>query len=284
MTQILQTPPSPLPIYLKAAMTAGRKPPPGVSLPPLQVALMNVRTDPARLDAYRQVCGLAEAPGLPLTYPQIAATGLHMHLMTQPQFPFPLLGLVHVRNRIRQTRPLGVDEAYDLHVSLGEVREARAGLEFDLLTEARVGDEAVWEASTTVLYRNRKPAAAGGKPPPPPADTTLSEYRSFAAPADIGRRYARVSGDYNPIHLYPVTARLFGFSRAIAHGMWSLARCLGELEAELARTPRELEVQFKQPLLLPARLALKFRAQGDQISFALLSSSADKVHLSGSLG
>jgi hypothetical protein len=161
MTQTLQTPPSPLPIYFKAAMTAGRKPAPGVSLPPLQVALMNVRTDPARLDAYRQVCGLAEAPGLPLTYPQIAATGLHMHLMTQPQFPFPLLGLVHVRNRIRQTRPLGVDEAYDLHVSLGTVREARAGLEFDLLTEARVGEQAVWEASTTVLYRHRKPAAAG---------------------------------------------------------------------------------------------------------------------------
>lgn len=282
MTQTLTAPPSPLPIYLKAALTAGRKPPAGVVLPPLRVSLQGLRTDPARLDAYRQVCGLAERAWLPLTYPQIAATGLHMHLMTQPEFPFPLLGLVHVRNLIEQTRPLGVDEPYDLHVGLGEVREARAGLEFDLRTEAQAGGEPVWQATTTVLYRNRKPEGGKGRPPAP--EPELSEYRSFAAPADIGRRYARVSGDYNPIHLYAATARLFGFPRAIAHGMWSLARCLGELEAEIARTPGRLEVQFKQPLLLPARVALKFRADGDRIRFALLSSGADKVHLNGSLG
>ena len=52
-------------------------------------------------------------------------------------------------------------------------------------------------------------------------------------PADLGRRYAAVSGDHNPIHLYPLTAKAFGFPRQIAHGMWTKARCVAAMENRL---------------------------------------------------
>ena len=58
----------------------------------------------------------------------------------------------------------------------------------------------------------------------------LMEVTRWKAPADIGRQYAKVSGDYNPIHLSAVSAKLFGFPTAIAHGLWNKARTLAALE------------------------------------------------------
>lgn len=66
---------------------------------------------------------------------------------------------------------------------------------------------------------------------------------------DTGRRYGAASGDRNPIHLYPLTARLFGFPRAIAHGMWTVARCLAAHGAPEAVTVRRAD--FKAPVLPP---------------------------------
>lgn len=277
LTQI----PAPLPLYLKAAASGRRKPAPDVSIPPLETGLASLRADAKLLAAYNAVCGFTPGETLPITYPQVMATPLHMHLMNQPGFPLPLLGLVHLRNHIRQTRPLRADEDYRVRVATGESRQGRAGLEFDLLTEFFSGEERVYEATTTVLYRNVKPS--GNKPKPPAPEANLAEYRSFDAPADIGRRYARIGKDYNPIHLYAFTAKMLGFPRAIAHGMWSLARCAALLESELGAPARELSVQFKQPLLLPGKVAVRYRSEGDSLAFSLLSRSADKVHLSGSL-
>ena len=74
-------------------------------------------------------------------------------------------------------------------------------------------------------------------------------------------RYAAVSGDVNPIHLHPLTARVFGFPRAIAHGMWTAARALAALQGRL---PDALtyDVGFGRPLLLPSTVELLTRAAG----------------------
>jgi acyl dehydratase len=204
-----------------------------------------------------------------------------MHLMAQPQFPLPMLGIVHVRNLIEQKRPLRVDEAYAVSVQTGDSRRVKAGLEFELLIEYRLDGESLYRCVMTVLHRIAGPKQASAKPPAPPVQ--LADYLTFEAPENQGRRYAAVSGDYNPIHLYAPTARLLGFKRHIAHGMWSLARCAALLQGQLGREPSVLDVSFKQPLFLPAKVALKYQRQGEAIDFALLARNADMVHLSGSL-
>ena len=100
----------------------------------------------------------------------------------------------------------------------------------------------------------------------------------------LPHRYAGASGDFNPIHLYALTAKAFGFPRAIAHGMWSLARAAALLESARGGRARTLSVQFRQPLLLPGKVALKFDASGKSGEFALLARNSDKVHFSGTLG
>lgn len=281
MSEVLSAPPSSLSLFLGSARTLGRKPARKPQLPSLSVQLNGVRANGARLAAYNAVCGYADSEFLPITYPQIMVWSLQMHLLAKPEFPLPMPGLVHLRNHTEQTRRLRSDETFDVLSRVGESREVRAGLEFDLVTEFTSDGAVVSRSVMTTLYRI--PAPKGHARPAPPPAPQLAEYRSFDVPADQGRRYAKVSGDYNPIHLYPLTAKLFGFPRAIAHGMWSLARIASSLEADLGRPPSVLEVQFKQPLLLPGKVALKFQRNGTAIDFALLARNSDKVHLAGSL-
>jgi hypothetical protein len=276
----LQQMPAVLPIYLKAA-TSRRKPEGKPSIPPLSATVDNVTVEPARLAAYNEVCGFANDETLPITYPQVLAASLHMHLMSQPEFPLPMIGLVHVRNHIEQARALRIDESFGVSVRLGESREVPAGQEFDLVTEFSVGEEQVWRALTSILHRVPGPKTKSGKPPV--AESRIAQYYSFDAPADTGRRYAKVSGDYNPIHLSALSAKLLGFQRAIAHGMWSLARCAALLSEPLGRAPKALDVQFKQPLFLPGRVAVRYNKAGDGVTFSLLARNSDKLHLTGSM-
>jgi acyl dehydratase len=95
-------------------------------------------------------------------------------------------------------------------------------------------------------------------------------------PGDIGRRYARVSGDANPIHLHPLTAKALGQPAAIAHGMWTKARCLAALEGSLPEA-YTVDVRFKLPLRLPARAAFSY-AGG---AFAVHDARTGKPHLDG---
>ncbi|MDR3416790.1 MAG: MaoC/PaaZ C-terminal domain-containing protein [Nevskia sp.] len=275
--------PATLPSFFKAGLSATRRARGTPSLPDWEERVRAVRVDRVRLDAYCALCGLPESAELPILFPQVLATPLFLDLMTRPGFPLPLLGLVHVRNEVAQQRPLRADETFDLSIHIGQGREVRAGFEFDLVMKATpVESEPVWTATMTVIHRGPKQPSQGPKGPPQ-VDGRLSEYVTLAAAEDTGRRYARISQDYNPIHLHALTARLFGFPRAIAHGLWSAARCLALLQQRLPAAPRAYSVQFKQPLLLPSRAALRFAVEQGEVDFALLSTNSDKVHLTGSL-
>ena len=280
MSLTLSQMPNPMLGMLKAAGTFTRKPRGEIQLPKLESSLTTLAIDAAHLKAYRDICGFADNGALPIPYPQVIAAPMHIHLMGQPQFPLPLLGLVHLRNKIMQTRPLSPTEGYGVKVALGEGRQTDKGFDFDLLTTfSDAQGVQVWSAVTTILFRNR-PLGGGAKKPPPKVDANISEYAVVKAPADIGRRYGAIAGDRNPIHLYAVTAKLFGYPRAIAHGMWSLARCAAVAEAKLSQPVRELSVQFKQPLLLPGKAAVKVVTSGKGADYSLLGDGG-KVHLTG---
>jgi len=220
---------------------------------------------------------------VPMPYPQVHAIGLQMHLLTQKQFPLPLIGLVHLKNRIVQERELQADETLGMSVALVDDHATDRGREFDLQTTCTDGSgRAVWTAVATVLHRGK----SGGKKrrgPPREEEGHLSEYHAIEAPEDIGRRYGRIAGDMNPIHLYPLTARLLGFERHIAHGMWTLARSCALVQPHLGRAPRELVVQFRQPLFLPGRAALRYGPSGEGYDFTLVGRDGGKTHLNGSL-
>ncbi len=274
--------PSTAPLFWKAALSSRRKPGESPEIPGNSVTLKGFALQGEHIAAYNRVCQLPEG-SLAITYPQVVAAPLHMHVMTQPNFPLPLVGLVHLSNRITQKAALSAGTPYDVRVQVGPSRRSKLGIEVDLITDYLADGEAQWSAVTTVLHRV-KSGERGSKSTPAVAPGAVSaQYVPFEVPEDTGRRYAPVAQDFNPIHLYPLTAKFLGFDRAIAHGMWSVARCLGLLLPDYGGLPAQLDVQFRQPLLLPGRVTLKQMRRVDGVDFELLAREGGKTHLSGRL-
>ena len=229
--------------------------------------------------AYRKVCGFADSPILPATYPHILGFGLQMQLLTDNSFPFPLLGLIHLSNRIRIHRPLGGVSELSIAVHTQNLKPHPKGATFDLITTVEDSLGLLWEAESRMLCRGVK---LEGEPEDDaqPSPTQVSELTRWKAPADIGRRYARVSGDYNPIHLSALTAKLFGFPQAIAHGLWNKAHTLAALGEHLPAANIEISVEFKKPVRLPGEVTLLTSAAGSSGEL-WLKGAGDIEHMVG---
>ncbi|MFF2125245.1 MaoC family dehydratase [Streptomyces olivochromogenes] len=264
-----------IPLLARGALFSPfKRPCPDAHVPPTRLVLPDVRIDLARLATYERVCGFATgADALPVTYPHVLGFPLAMRIMASRSFPLPLLGLVHTSIEITQRRALAAGEAYELGVRVAGLEPHRRGTQACVVTEASVNGEVVWESRSAYLARHRttgEPTSTsprdsdGGEPLPVRAEWRLG--------GDVGRRYGAASGDRNPIHLHPLTARLFGFPRAIAHGMWTVARCLAEYGPQQAVGVR---AEFRTPVQLPG--AVTYAAQGP--SFELRT--GDRVHLTG---
>lgn len=268
------------PLLLRGALLSPfKRPRPNAPLPDDHPTPTSIRPSPAHLDAYSRLCGYETTPHtLPLTYPHVLSFPLAMRLMSAPRFPLPLLGLVHTSIEITQHRALTTEDTLELSVQATRLTPHRRGTEATLVTEARVDGNPVWTSSSTYLARHRTntsttPGEATGESAPLPA------LADWPLPRDLGRRYGAVSGDRNPIHLYPLTARLLGFPRAIAHGMWTVARCLAEYGTPEAA---HVHVDFRAPVLLPGTVT--YAAAGP--SFELRGSgngNGSKIHLTGTI-
>jgi acyl dehydratase len=269
--------------------------------PDTQLWRAGVEIDRTHLAAYDRVCGFTLSDTLPPTYPHVLAFPLAMELMAAGDFPFGALGLVHVGNAIEQLRPLRADEPLDLLVWSERLAEHPRGRTIDVVAEASLDGEPAWRDRSTYLHREKGgegtvppgaakgPARAEGTVPPGAAKgssrqagTVPTPNAVWDVPGDTGRRYAAVSGDRNPIHLHGIPARLLGQPGAIAHGMWSKARCLAALEGHLPEA-YTVEVAFKLPVRLPGKVAFSSWREEDRRRFALHDARGGKPHLDGTL-
>ncbi len=234
----------------------------------------------AHVDAYAAVCGFPTKDTVPLPYPHLLAFPLHMAIMTDSAFPAPAIGTVHLENSITAHRSIAVGESLTVGARVGAPLPHPKGTTYEFVTEVRVGADLVWESTSTYLRRGRgdESAGTGTSFPDAPASGTV-----WSLPGDLGRRYAAVSGDHNPIHLYPLTAKALGFPRQIAHGMWSMARCLAALENRLPDAVR-VEVAFKRPIILPGQVAFGSVPVADGYAFSLSNPKTGAPHLAGLSG
>ncbi len=297
-TRTLDSSPSILPLYARAAaplipgasrlpFVPGR----GNDVPDLELSLAGVRPDPDAVAAYSRVCGFTLRDALPPTYPQVLAFPLHMAVMADGSFPFGAVGLVHVENRIVQRRPIELGEELKLVVRPTPLKPHKRGQTFSLVTEAQIGSETAWESTSTMLHRQKPQKPADGpktglygaksahRPLEEPELTASAEWRLGG---DLGRRYAAVSGDRNPIHMHSLTAKPLGFPGAIAHGMWTKARCLAALEGRLPDA-FAVEVSFRKPIRLPGKVEFLSDAGDEEIHFAVRDAKRQTPHLDGTV-
>jgi acyl dehydratase len=278
---VLDTAPAMPALFARAALTARGR---GGELPDTRLAREGVTVDPADVARYAEVCHFPLADSLPVTHPHVLTFPLQVALMTDRAFPLALPGLVHVRNLIEQVRPIGVGEALDLEVWAERLAPHRAGATVDLCASVSAGGAVVWRARSTYLARG---ATAPAGAPATDVDVEVGAVERMVAqwrvPDDAGRRYAKVSGDVNPIHLSGLTAKAFGFKRAIAHGMWVEARAVAALSGRLPDA-MTVDVAFRKPLFLPSTVTLSTaEVPPGGWDMAVRNAATDTEHLVGTV-
>ncbi len=255
----------------------------GHGIPNIAVKVSGVPIDRERLNKYREVCGFSDNGILPITYPHILAFPLHMEILVNKHFPYKAMGIVHLSNKITQLKPIKQSASLDIHTFLKDIETNDKGDVITIATEVSHGKDLVWTSESQFLKRSKQTKVKKGAPQQAEPLPEQIKRATFKAPINIGRIYGKVSGDLNPIHLFPASAKLFGFKRHIAHGMWAKAYCLSHLEQYIQATPVTVDVSFKTPIFLPNKVVFSYYPEGDNVSFYLKDSNNDKPHITGSI-
>jgi acyl dehydratase len=276
------TQPSGLMNLVRAAAGALPFVPRGDTLPDRTLTVDELTIDPANVAAYANVTGLRFGDAVPLTYPFALTFPTVMSLVTGFDFPFAAMGSVHIENHITQYRPILVTDAVSVRVHAENLREHRRGLVVDIVTDVNVGNERAWHQVTTFLHQQRTSLSDEPKPPqkkrpkPVPPNAVLR-----ITPGQI-RHYASVAGDHNPIHTNSIAAKLFGFPTVIAHGMFSAAAVLANIEGQLPGAVK-YSVRFAKPVVLPARAGLNVDRTSDGWQLTLRHLTTGDPHLTGTV-
>lgn len=254
----------------------------GDSLPNRTLTVDELRIDRSHVAAYAAATGLRYGDAVPLTYPFVLTFPTVMELITSFDFPFAAMGSVHVENRIVRHRPISVTDTVDYTVHAENLREHRKGLLVDVVTDIRIGNDQAWHQVTTFLHQQRTSLSGEAKPEPPkqpkmpPPNVILR-----ITPGEI-RHYASVGGDRNPIHTSTIGAKLFGFPTAIAHGMFSGAAVLANIEGRIPDAVT-YAVKFGKPVMLPATAGVYLDRVSDGWDISMRNLSKGYPHLTATI-
>jgi len=256
----------------------------GAAIPELAAKWPGAKADQAAVQAYREACAFEADGRLPITYPHVLTSAMHLSLISHPEFPLSALGSVHSRNHILQHYAIDETAAMDLYCRIAESRVVKQGMEFDITTEVDVEGSRAWESVSTYLIRGKY-----GEPQEPPEWTRLPGLpdgdlvAEWPVPKGMGKRYAKITGDYNPIHVSKLLAKIFGFRRDIIHGMWSAAKCLTALPPLAADHPLRFDAAFKGPVFMESTVSLKAQSGEDRHRFDLFCGGNPRPVLQGLL-
>lgn len=254
----------------------------GNHLPTRTVDIEELPIDRTNVAEYAAVTGLRYGNAVPLTYPFALTFPAMMSLVTGFDFPFAAMGSVHVENHITQYRPIAVTDTVGVRVHAENLREHRKGLLVDLVTEVSVGVDIAWHQVTTFLHQQRTSLSDEPKPPPQKQPKLPPPSAVLRVSPGLIRRYAVVGGDHNPIHTNPIAARLFGFPTVIAHGMYSAAAVLANIEARLPDAVK-YSVKFGKPLVLPGTAGLYINEGHDGWDISLRNVAKGYPYLTGTV-
>ncbi len=274
--------PSMVPAYAKVLLS--KKPyiaPEGTCIEPVQLTVKKVRLSSSHLKRYNEICG-APAGAIPPAYLHVLAMPLHMQLFIVKNFPVKVLGLIHLRNTIRVLGNISLSAPLSLGVFCDTMRLTDFGQEYDFTTRYEQDGRLVWEEVSTMFARGNTAPKEGTKRPSiersaHPEAGTSTETLEIAE--NTGWRYAKISGDFNPIHLTARTAAMFGFKQAVAHGMWSLGRCLGSASRQLPTGNMQIDTQFKLPVYLPSQALARTWPVDSGVDISMCTPRGDRLHL-----
>lgn len=233
---------------------------------PDRVVREEVHPDPEKAAAFSHLVGDVAGTYLHPGYVHTLGFPLTMRLLTEKDFPLPLLGMVHISNTVTTTRGIRLDDTLEIIASIDGVRPHYAGTLVDSMLRVSVDRTEVFTDHSEYLVRGSD--FGGERPDRPEREPFVPPAQSAAwkLAGNAGRTYADVSGDRNPIHLTKISAKLFGFDRPIVHGMYSASRAFSAAGVSAAR-PLTWFVGFDAPIKLPGTVAFSTSRAGGRVEY-----------------
>ena len=249
----------------------------GQPFPFLSNYVNGVQIEKKHLLAYQKLLGFEQNEQVPPTYLSMLGFPMILRLMTHADFPMKAMGQVHLSNEISVFKNFPMHQAITLTAGINNSRVTSRGVEWSVELIAKADGELVWSSESTMLHRCKTGVRRQGLP----VIVRAGESQTWAIDGGMGRRYASVSGDYNPIHLSAISAKLFGFKKAIVHGMWSKARCLAVLKDQLPESGYRVRANFHRPLFLPSNVLFYSERKADMTSFSIFNQTGEQAHMDG---
>ena len=229
-----------------------------------------------------------EGAPLPPLFPTTWETTRALELFAELDPPLPVGGIVHLESEILCLRPIRHGDTVRCRVELERAERVRKGLRLTVTARNWTAAGQLCSQSTaTFLARSRAPRDERPHEPrsEPEGPESWEPLASWVLPPGAGRRFARATGDYNPIHLWGWTARPFGFTRPILHGFCTAAMTAHALvEGPLQGDPgalRRLRIAFRAPILLPAHTRLWVGEAAGQRWFRVTDDAGETLHAHG---
>jgi len=249
----------------------------GQPFPFLSNYVKGVQIEKKHLLAYQKLLGFEQNEQVPPTYLSMLGFPMILRLMTHADFPMKAMGQVHLSNEISVFKNFPMHQTITLTAGINNSRVTSRGVEWTVGLIAKADGELVWSSESTMLHRCKTGLRRQGLP----VIVRAGESQTWAIDGGMGRRYASVSGDYNPIHLSAISAKLFGFKKAIVHGMWSKARCLAVLKDQLPESGYRVRANFHRPLFLPSNVLFYSERKADMTSFSIFNQTGEQAHMDG---
>lgn len=281
MTNERQLPKAPhlLPLYFRALVkrTSSSK-----LHKPLPILVLSTNTNHKTLKSYCKLCGIPRTQNyLPIFYPQVLAFKLHLKLLVHPSLPFPAMGLVHKDNYVDYISSIDKHDEIQIKVGVHTMEQTDKGINCQLFTHVYVGKELKWKAYSTYFYRKKQLAPSYKKHQFKKNTISTNNLTIWSLSADLGRQYARITGDLNPIHLFSFSAKMFGFKKPIIHGMYVAARAIAKLTEKKPSLPMQAQIEFHKPVFLPCQVSLIHTVQAFQLYPILNHHIMDKPMIKG---
>lgn len=249
------------------------------NLPDIEVRLENNKIAAEEIKAYNKICGFETSSVASATYLHAFIFPAQMHLLSQMEVPFPLPGLIHFANSIKQHRALHIGEEFSVITKFGNLIAHDKGQAFEVLSYIEVSGKRIWEETSVYLFKGKEGIGSvlEWEQPVLPENAIKESWSLYPT---MGFDFAKASGDFNPIHLHPLSAKLFGFPTHIIHGMWSVGKILALLGNRMSES-FEYTVLFKVPVFLPASIIFRHEKTDNGFNFDVVDKTQEKPHLKG---
>ena len=220
----------------------------------IQEEFSNISIDLENLLAYRQYFDFKSK--LPLTYIYIIAQRALLHLMLHKDFTIAVPGIVHISNEILLNPEFSVNEEFEIKSSIHVPVKEGSLFPTAIIQFYQNGIEVAKNVSNYIA--KRKSTQKRSKREVNESTFGVPSFNeNWFVKKSVGKSYAHLSNDKNPIHTSKLFAKIAGFKRPIAHGWYSVSRSVSTAEKQSEREFKTLHVAFSKPIYLPSNVQLE---------------------------